>query len=571
MIMHLHRSLAFPWRLWLVVITVGLLYLSLLWKGWQLTVVEHPALLAKREAQSRVTLTVPAPRGEIFDRNGIPLAVSVFLTSVWADPAYFEDLMQAAPVIAQALEMPLAQLQARLEAAQNRRFVYLRRYLSPEQVADLKARGIRGLHFLAEPKRFYPAAEVMATVLGFTGEHDRGQEGLERHFNALLEGKVGEKVFARDRLGRLTEAAEVERKPSPGSPLHLSIDYNVQHLLYQVMQETLQTTNAKAVSAVILDSRSAEVLAMLTVPSFNPNARQRQFTDQMRNRIITDVFEPGSTMKPFTIIAGLQSGRYSASTIIPETRSSSYTLGKHTIRDVGHRGSVMNVKEILVRSSNVGSAVIGLRLDKKDFARLLTGVGFGRQTGIEFPGESAGVLPKAENWRQANQMTIAYGYGISVTMLQLAQAYAVIANDGVFKPVTLLRREQDDPGTPVLDAAVVKEVRAMMEGVVTEGTAKRAQIEGYRIAGKTGTAHKIQNGRYVSKYLAFFAGMIPASDPRLVMVVMVDEPSRGSHYGGQVAAPLFKAAMEKILPALSIPPDAPVAPPPPAKKSARRP
>lgn len=555
--MHLQRQLNFPWRVWLVVFVVGAFYLLLIGRGWQLTVLDHADLLAKRQAQSQVTLALPAPRGEIFDRHGIPLAVSVFLKSVWADPSYLEDLLQAAPAIADALEMPLAQLKARLTGAQGRRFVYLRRYLPPEQVAALQAQGIRGLHFLNEPKRFYPAAEAMATVLGFTGDKDRGQEGLERHFNALLEGKAGEKVFVRDRLGRLTESAEGGQKPFPGSPLYLSVDYNVQYLLYQAMQETLATTKAKAVSAVILDSRTAEVLAMLSVPSFNPNDRQRQFTSAMRNRSITDIFEPGSTMKPFTIIAALQSGRYQASTVIPETRSRSYRLGRHTIRDVGHRGKVMNVKEVLMRSSNVGSAVIGLSLDKDDFAAVLRAAGFGKRTGIEFPGESGGLLPAPENWRESNQMTISYGYGISVTMLQLAQAYAVIANDGVFRPVTLLRREAKDPGIQVLDAAVVREVREIMEGVVREGTAKRAQIEGYRIAGKTGTAHKIENGRYVNKYRSFFSGIIPASDPRLVMVVMVDEP-QGQHYGGQVAAPLFKAAMEKILPALRIAPDAPV-------------
>ncbi len=450
------------------------------------------------------------------------------------------------------------QLQRLLGQRKSREFVYLRRHLSPDLADQVMALAIPGLYLQQEYRRYYPAGEVAAHLVGFSNVDDQGQEGLELAFDDWLSGEPGAKRVVKDGRRHIIENVENIRSARPGKALALSIDRRIQYLAYRELKAAVRQHRARSGSMVVLDNRTGEVLAMVNQPAFNPNNRKGLKPNRMRNRALTDVFEPGSTMKPFVIAAALETGDYrTASTI--NTSPGLVQVGVHTVRDK-HDYGLLDLTGVLRKSSNVGASKIALALEPEDFWSGLSDAGFGVVTESGFPGEASGYLADFNRWRDIERATLAYGYGLSVTAVQLAQAYSVLANDGYRVPVTLLKRDADSKPErqAVFSPAVARAVRKMMESVVAaDSTAPLAAVNGYRVAGKTGTAHKSEAGGYAEKrYLSVFAGMAPASAPRLVAVVVINEPSNGEYYGGKVAAPVFSSVMSGALRLLNIPPDA---------------
>lgn len=501
------------------------------------------------------TVEVPAHRGMILDRNGEPLAVSSPVDSIWAYPPELLKQRERWPVLAAALDITTTELEQKLAGRETRQFVYLRRHLAPNAAQQILQLKIAGVHAQREYRRYYPDAEVTSHLLGFTDIDDAGQEGLEKTFDAQLRGVPGSKQVIQDRLGRVVEDVESLRIPQPGQTLTLSIDRRLQYLAYRALKTAVLENKASAGAAVMVDARSGEILAMVNQPAGNPNNRTELHGDLLRNRTITDVYEPGSTIKPFTVALGLESGKWTPSTLV---NTAPMQIGRYTVRDTHNYGTI-DLTHIISKSSNVGVTKIALSMPAERLWQLYRNLGIGATTGVGLIGEQAGVLRPFSKWAEIGHANHAFGYGFSLTILQLAQAYGVLAADGVRRPLTLLKREQ--PLGPaderrVLTASAVRQVRAMMEEVVTkEGTGLKASVPGYRVAGKTGTARKILGGRYTTRYFALFAGMAPASAPRLVMAIIIDEPKGGAYYGGTVAAPVFGQTMGSALRILNITPD----------------
>ena len=497
---------------------------------------------------------VPAHRGMILDRNGEPLAVSSPVDSIWVDPREFLDQRDRWPQLATALEMTIAELEQKL--AGRSRFAWLRRHLAPSVAQRILDLNIPGVYARREYRRYYPDAEVTSHLLGFTDIDDVGQDGLERAFESQLRGVTGQKRVIQDRLGRVVAEVENLRAPQPGQTLALSIDRRLQFLAYRALKTAVLDNKASGGAAVIVDVRTGEILAMVNQPAGNPNNRAELHSDLLRNRTITDLCEPGSTVKPFTAALGLESGKWMPSTRV---NTAPMRIGRYMVRDT-HNYGVLDVTHIISKSSNVGVTKIALSMPAERLWQLYKNLGFGALTGVAGKGsEQAGVLRHFSKWAEIGHANHSFGYGFSITILQLAQAYTVLAADGVRRPLTLLKREQPLGPTDerrVLAATAVRQVRAMMEEVVTRaGTGLKASVPGYRVAGKTGTARKSIGGRYTSRYFALFAGMAPASAPRLVMVILIDEPKRGAYYGGTVAAPVFSATMSGALRILNVTPD----------------
>ena len=497
---------------------------------------------------------VPAHRGMILDRNGEPLAVSSPVDSIWVDPREFLNQRDRWPQLATALEMTMAELEQKLTG--RSRFAWLRRHMAPSAAQRVLELDIPGVYARREYRRYYPDAEVTSHLLGFTDIDDAGQEGLEKAFEDQLRGTPGQKRVIQDRLGRVVAEVENLRAPQPGQTLTLSIDRRLQYLAYRALKTAVLENKANAGAAVIADVRTGEILAMVNQPAGNPNNRAELHGDLLRNRAITDVCEPGSTVKPFTIAMGLESGKWTPSTRV---NTAPMRIGRYTVRDT-HNYGVLDITHVISKSSNVGTSKVALSMPAERLWQLYKNLGFGAPTGVAGKsGEQAGVLRHFSKWAEIGHANHSFGYGFSLTILQLAQAYTVLAADGVRRPLTLIKREQ--PLGPaderrVLSARAVRQVRAMMEEVVTrQGTGLKASVPGYRVAGKTGTARKSIGGRYTSRYFALFAGMAPASDPRLVMVILIDEPKSGAYYGGTVAAPVFSATMGGALRLLNVTPD----------------
>ena len=548
----------YPMRRAFLLGVIGVAVFGLLWRAVDLHVLDRDFLQHQGDARSMRVVTVAAHRGMITDRHGEPLAISTPVDSVWANPQELAGARARWPQLARVLKMDLARLQDLVGQRQDREFIYLRRQLNPDWARQVMALGIPGVSLQREYRRYYPTAEVTAHVVGFTNVDDAGQEGAELMYDDWLRGTPGSKRVIKDRLGRTVENVERIAQARPGHDLRLSIDRRIQYLAYRELKSAVQRNRAKSGSAVVLDARTGEVLAMVNQPSYNPNNRRDLRSNRYRNRAVTDLFEPGSTMKPFTIAAALSSGKYHPDTAI-DTSPGWYRLAGNTIRDARDYG-LIDVARGIKKSSNVGASRIALSLDSKLLWRTYKGVGFGITTGSGFPGEASGLLPNYTQWSRIEQATLAYGYGLSVTPLQLAQAFAVLADDGRLHPVTFQARDPDagpDKGMQILDPAVVRQVRHMLEGVVQRGgTGTRAAIPGYRVAGKTGTVRKASDGGYSEEhYMAIFAGMAPASRPRLVMVVVVNDPGAGKYYGGLVAAPVFAHVMAGALRLLDVPPD----------------
>ncbi len=536
-----------------------LAFVALSLRALYLQAVNTDFLREKGDARYSRILEVPATRGRILDRNGEALAVSTPVKSIWAIPGDVELVRELKRKLAALLGMSPAELDRKLAAA-SRDFVYLKRQVAPDTAEAIERLGLRGVYEQQEYRRYYPAGEVAAHVIGFTGVDDKGQEGVELAYQDALAGRPGSRRVIKDRLGRVVEDVESIRAAQDGRDLTLSIDSKMQSLAYSALRDAVRQHHAKAGALVVLDVRSGEILALVNVPSFNPNNRARLTGAQLRNRAITDLFEPGSTLKPFTIAAALEGGRVTPDTLVA-TGPGWMTLARYTIRDV-HPAPALTVAQVLQKSSNVGAAKLALGLPRELMWDLFRRVGFGTAPELGFPGAAAGKLRDFHTWRPVEQATMAYGHGISLSLIQLARAYTVFARDGELVPLSLVKTAAEASGEKVLSAQTARQVRAMLElAVQPGGTGPRARIMGYRVAGKTGTAHKQENGGYAAdKYIASFVGLAPASAPRVVVAVMIDEPSSDDYYGGSVAAPVFAQVTQGVLRLLGVPHDAPLEP-----------
>ena len=553
-----HHIVKLPaWRRRVLLIAVLALFAGLLMRGIYLQSLHKAFLQQKGDARYSRNLVLQAHRGKIVDRNGELLAISSPVESVWASPPDVEIDKQQKSALAKLLMMKTKDIDKKI-ANQEREFVYLKRRVSPELAAQVMSLEIPGVFLQREYKRFYPAGDVTAHLVGFTGIDDNGQEGFELAQNSLLSGKAGSRRVIQDRQGHIVEDLEAVKVPQDGHDLVLSIDRRIQYLAFRELSKAVELHKAKAGAAVILDAKTGEVLAMVNIPTYNPN-NPVNIVGKTRNRAVTDTFEPGSTMKPITVSAAIQFGDYKPDTKI-QTAPGFMTIGTATIHD-SHMHGILTVSQVIQKSSNVGAAKMGLSLKKEELWSAFNQVGFGTPTHIGFPGEASGILRNYKTWRPIEQATMSFGHGISLTLLQLARAYTVFANDGELKPVSLFKLAESPVGHQVFSAQVASEVKDMLETVVQPGgTAPKAQIAGYRVAGKTGTAHKLgAHGYEEDKYVASFIGMAPASNPRLIMAVMIDEPdiAGDQYYGGASAAPVFSAVMADALRMLAVPQDSP--------------
>ena len=547
------------WRARVVLVLLVAAFAVLAARSVYLQAMRTGFLQEKGDARYSRVIEMPATRGRILDRHGDALAVSTPVKSIWAIPADAPSTRAERNKLAALLGVSLRELERKLGDT-SRDFVYLKRQVSPEIADAVERLALSGVHQHVEFRRYYPAGEVTAHLLGFTGVDDAGQEGVELAYQASLGGLPGSKRVIKDRLGRIVEDVESIRAAQAGRDLTLSIDSKIQSLAFAALKEAVAQHRAKAGALVVLDVHTGEVLALANAPSYNPNNRARLTGAQLRNRVITDLFEPGSTLKPFTVALAIESGKVTPRTLIP-TPFGRLTMANYTIRDV-HPLAVMSVAQVLQKSSNVGAAKLALALPREAMWDLFRRVGFGAVPELGFPGAAAGRLRHYRTWRAIEQATMAYGHGISVSLMQLARAYTVFARDGELVPVVLVKSGAAAAAEKVLSAEAARAVRGMLEAAVQPGgTGPRASIMGWRVAGKTGTAHKQENGAYAAdKYLASFVGFAPASAPRLVVAVMIDEPAAGEHYGGTVAAPVFAQVMQGALRLLGVPHDAPLEP-----------
>ena len=546
-----------PWRARLVLLVLaagfGILFgRALFLQGWQ-----NDFLRQKGESRYSRVIEISATRGMILDRNKEPLAISTPVESVAASPADVEAGPEQLRTLASLLGVPLPDLIKRLGET-DREFVYLKRQLPPEEARRIVELRIPGIFLQREYRRYYPAGDVTAHIIGFTGLDENGQEALELAFNEHLAGRAGSRRVIRDRRGHIVEDVESIRQPEQGKNLQLSIDSKIQYLASRELKKTVAEHRAKAGGIVVLDVTTGEVLAIANSPTYNPNNRGKLEPRRTRNRAVTDLFEPGSTLKPFTAAAALEAGAMRADTRI-QTAPGQMKIGNRVIRDA-HPHGILTVAEVIQKSSNIGAAKMALALPSETLWRLFNSVGFGMLPHSGFPGEVSGRLRAYTSWRPIEQATMSYGHGISVSLLQLARSYLVFATAGEMKPVTLLYQDAPVVGNQVLSAGTARAVRQMLElAVQPGGTAPLAQIPGYRVAGKTGTAHKLEGRNYAAdKYISSFVGMAPASAPRLIVAVMIDEPSTGEYYGGTVAAPLFAQVMAGALRMMAVAPDAPL-------------
>lgn len=546
----------FAGRLTLVGVFFSLIAVSLVARAVHLQVFNKDFLNQQADTRHLRTESISAHRGTITDRNGEPLAISTPVDSIWANPKELAPAVDRVPQLARLLGIDSQQLIRRVTRSMDKEFLYLKRHLSPEQaqlVLDLK---LPGVNVQREYRRYYPAGEVTGHVVGFTNIDDAGQEGLELAFNHWLAGESGAKRVLKDRLGRSVENVESIRPPHHGKDLQTSIDLRIQYLAYRTLKAAIRKHNAESGSIVILDVKTGEILAIANQPTYNPNDRSQFSAERYRNRAITDIFEPGSSIKPLVVAAALESGEYRPSSIV-DTAPGFVVVGPKTIEDSRNLGRI-SLTTILARSSNVGVTKLAMSLEPDQLWNTMTRFGLGTLTSSGFPGESAGLLTHFNHWRPISQATLAYGYGVSVTPLQLAQAYSVLGSDGVFRPASLIALDAPAEGEQVLAADSAVAVRRMLEEVVRPGgTGTKAAVTGYRIAGKTGTAWKFAAGGYSEdKYISIFAGLAPASDPRLAAVVVIDEPTGELYYGSDVAAPVFADVVSESLRLLAIPPDA---------------
>ncbi|RFC32444.1 MAG: peptidoglycan synthetase FtsI [Candidatus Nitrotoga sp. SPKER] len=542
-----------PWRSRLLFVLLLFGMGALIVRAVYLQSINNNFLQQKGNARSNRVVDISAHRGMITDRNGEPLAISTPVESLWVSPQDVEATPQQVNQLARIMGMNITEVKNRLFDT-TRDFVYLQRQLPPEQAEKIVKLGMPGVSLRREYRRYYPSGDITAHLLGFTDVDDNGQEGLELALQNQLGGKVGSQRVIKDRKGHIVDDVASIRAPKPGSNLALSIDSKIQYLAYREIKLAVEQHHAKAGSIVVLDAKTGEVLALANWPSYNPNNRAKSNLQVLRNHAVTDLFEPGSTLKPFTVAAALETGNVTPQTII-NTENGTMLVGKHKIHDT-HPEESLTVAQVIQKSSNVGAAKIALSLPPEKIWQSLNESGFGMQAGSGFPGEAAGKLHDYKKWRPIEQATLSYGHGISVSLLQLARAYTIFANNGELRPVSWLKLDAPANGKKVYSNATAREILAMLElAVLPGGTAPLAQINGYRVAGKTGTAHKLEGGRYINRYISSFVGLAPASNPRLIAAVMINEPNNGQYYGGLVAAPVFSNVMGATLRLLNVPND----------------
>jgi len=554
------KASGYRWRATVVLGLVVLAAAALALRAVELQLLDHGFLAKQGDDRSMRVVKIAAHRGAITDRSGEPLAVSTPVDSVWVNPQELNDNIDQLPKLAKALKEDQQSLARRITSNLDREFLYLVRHMPPDQAAHIKALGIPGVYLLREYRRYYPAGEVAGHVIGFTTIDDKGQEGLELGYEQLLNGDDGAKRVIQDLYGRYVENVESIRAPRPGRDLVTSIDLRIQYLAYRELKAAMQEYRAHAGSVIVIDVDTGEVLAMVNQPSYNPNDREQFKADLYRNRAATDIFEPGSSVKPFIMAAALASGQYHPDSVV-DTSPGYFMVGNKMEEDEENLG-VIDLATILAKSSNVGTAKIALSLKPEQIWNTLSALGLGQVTGSGYPGESAGMLSNYAHWRPVGIATLSHGYGLSVTPLQLAHAYATIGAGGVRRPISFERVSGPVPGEQVLDPKVAHELVQLMEHVVEKGgTATRASLIGYRVSGKTGTAFKsIAGGYSTDRYMAVFAGLVPASHPRLATIVVIDEPNSDFlpgvlHQGGHVAAPVFASVMSGALRLMDVPPD----------------
>jgi len=541
-------------RLALVAGTLGLCSLALVGRAVDLQLIDNDFYRQQGDARFLRELPIPTSRGMITDRNGEPLAVSSPVESVWGNPQELLKSPDRLPELARVLGVPVEQLSRKLSQRSNKEFVYLKRRINPDQARKILAHNIPGVFSQREFRRFYPQGEAIAHVLGFTNIDDRGQEGIELAFDDWLRGKPGAKKVIRDRRGRIVENVDLVRAAQPGKDLVLSIDRRIQYLAYRELKHALLESGASSGSVVVLDVATGEVLAMANLPSYNPNAIDGGNRDARRNRAVTDLIEPGSTIKPLTVAAGLEAGVIQPQTLF-DTNPGWIANGRYRTTD-HHNYGVLDTTGVITKSSNIGAAKIAARLRSEEFYGFLRRFGYGRTTGSGFPGEAAGLLPAPARWSGTTKQTMSYGYGLSVTPLQIAHAYAALGNRGRALAPTFVKG-QPGKATQVIAPPLAERIVRMMQ-TVTEpgGTATQAAILGYHVAGKTGTARKASGGGYSRRYVAFFAGLVPVDNPRFSMAVVINDPDPGrGYYGGLVSAPVFHNVMEGALRLMDVPPD----------------
>lgn len=551
-----------PWRFRLVVIGLAGMVAAIGWRVVDLHVIDRAFLKGQGDARSVRTIPIAAHRGLITDRNGEPLAVSTPVSTIWINPKELAGAKDKWSILAESVGQPYGDLAKRLEQNSNREFLYLVRGITPEQgeavMATVKQHKIPGVYDIEEFRRFYPAGEVAVHVVGFTDIDDRGREGVELAFNDWLAGVPGKRQVLKDRRGRVIKDVQVAKNAKPGNSIALSIDLRLQYLANRELRNALAQFGAVSGSLTMVDVKTGEILAMVNQPTYNPNNRRNLNPASMRNRAMIDVFEPGSTMKPLSMSAALESGRWKPSDTV-NVYPGYLQIGRYTIKDVARSQGPLDLTGILIKSSNVGMSKIAFDIGGETIYNTMRQFGLGQDTGLGFPGERVGNLPNYRKWHPAETATLSYGYGLSITAIQLAHAYATLANDGSFIPLSLTRVERSPQGSQVVPQQVAKTLQGMLQQVVEAPTGVfRAQVPGYHVAGKSGTARKAAvgaKGYTQNSYRSLFAGFGPTSNPRIAMVVVIDEPSKGGYYGGVVSAPVFSRVMAGALRLMNVSPD----------------
>lgn len=544
------------WRSRLVMFVLVVAFAALIGRAFWLQIMSTDFLQKQGESRYARTIELPATRGKITDRNGVVLASSLPVKAIWAIP---EDVLgepkEKIRQLATLLEMSETDLRKKLDS--DRQFVYLKRQVEQPIVDKILALKIDGIETRKEYKRFYPEGEAMAHVVGFTNVEDAGQEGMELAEQESLAGKLGSRRVIKDRLGHIVEDLRAVNEPHDGRELTLSIDSKIQHIAYTQLKETLEKFKAKAGGVVVVDVQTGEILALANLPSYNPNKRKDLTGAQLRNRIMTDAYEPGSVIKPFPVAWALETNRVKPETVFQT--AGRMTIGTASIGD-SHPNGALTVAQIIQKSSNIGTAKIALQMPAQEMWEMYTKLGFGQAPKFDFPGITTGRLRNYKTWRPIEQATMSYGHGMTASTIQLAHAYSIFANDGELIPLTIKKTTHKPVGERIISEETAQIMRAMLETVTLPGgSATRARVPGYRVAGKTGTAYKVERGQYVRKYIASFCGFAPVSNPRIIVAVMVDEPEpSGPHYGGQVAAPLFASVTASALRSLNVAPDSEV-------------
>ena len=543
------------WRSRVALFLLFAAFVALAARAFWLQAVSTEFLQKKGASRYARTLDLPAVRGKILDRNGEVMATSLPVKAIWAVPDSVNASPEKLQKLAQLLDISSQELKKKLDSDSN--FVYLKRQVEIEAVDKVLALDIPGIHTKPEYKRFYPAGQVAAHVLGFTSVEDKGQEGMELAQQSTLGGITGSRRVIRDNLGRVVDDIALLREPQDGRDLTLSIDSKIQYIAFTHLQQAIEKNKAKAGGIVVLDVKTGEVLALANMPTYNPNSRVGLTGEQLRNRVFTDIYEPGSTLKPFTVALALERGLVTPTTMLDTPGK--LTIGPSTIGDSHTHAGALSVSQIIQQSSNVGTVRMAQKLEPRQMWDMFSSVGFGQPPRVGFPGAVAGRMKPYKTWRPIEQATMSYGHGIAVSLIQVARSYMIFARNGEMIPLSFQKVSQLPAPQRVISDKTAHQMRDMLELVVGPGgTAPLAQVRGYRVAGKTGTAHKLENGHYVNKYVASFVGLAPASDPRIIIAVMIDEPGAGMHFGGLVAAPLFASVAASTLSSLNVPPDASV-------------